>query len=476
MNSAAVGDRVPARRVDAAGKAHVDQRAIIALALPLIANSAVQLVLNLTDVWFIGRISTRALAAVSAVHWLAFVVLLVLSGLGMAVQTVVAQAHGARRQARAAQAVWIALWGLLLSTPLFLAAGLSIRWLLAPFGLPADIVELAAAFWLPRVGGSCFGAGVWALLGFFNGIGRPRVTLLVTAVMAITNALFNEVFIFHWHMGVAGSGYATMVAQACGLAIAMAAFLRGHYRRGYRTHLTWTPNLRRIWGQLRIGFPMGLLMAADLIGFSIFQLMQVKLGEVEGAASQLVMIMTAIAYLPGVGIALAGTTLVGQSIGAGDREWAGVLGNRVILLASIYMVGIGLLLAACGPWLLPLFMAAPGADGAAVITLGTRLLWIAAAYQFFDGLNLSSGLCLRGAGDAAVPAALVLAISWLVFIPLAHMLTFAPGQGWVNFLPQWGFGASGGWFSVVIYSMLVGIALLARWRSKAWQRLPIQTP
>lgn len=476
MNSAAVGDRVPARRVDAAGKAHVDQRAIIALALPLIANSAVQLVLNLTDVWFIGRISTRALAAVSAVHWLAFVVLLVLSGLGMAVQTVVAQAHGARRQARAAQAVWIALWGLLLSTPLFLAAGLSIRWLLAPFGLPADIVELAAAFWLPRVGGSCFGAGVWALLGFFNGIGRPRVTLLVTAVMAITNALFNEVFIFHWHMGVAGSGYATMVAQACGLAIAMAAFLRGHYRRGYRTHLTWTPNLRRIWGQLRIGFPMGLLMAADLIGFSIFQLMQVKLGEVEGAASQLVMIMTAIAYLPGVGIALAGTTLVGQSIGAGDREWAGVLGNRVILLASIYMVGIGLLLAACGPWLLPLFMAAPGADGAAVITLGTRLLWIAAAYQFFDGLNLSSGLCLRGAGDAAVPAALVLAISWLVFIPLAHMLTFAPGQGWVDFLPQWGFGASGGWFSVVIYSMLVGIALLARWRSKAWQRLPIQTP
>ena len=476
MNSVAGGDRVPARRVDAAGIAHVDQRAIIALALPLIANSAVQLVLNLTDVWFIGRISTRALAAVSAVHWLAFVVLLVLSGLGMAVQTVVAQAHGARRQARAAQAVWIALWGLLLSTPLFLAAGLSIRWLLAPFGLPADVIDLAAAFWLPRVGGSCFGAGVWALLGFFNGIGRPRVTLLVTAVMAVTNALFNEVFIFHWHMGVAGSGYATMVAQACGLAIAMAAFLRGHYRRGYRTHLTWTPNLRRIWGQLRIGFPMGLLMAADLIGFSIFQLMQVKLGEVEGAASQLVMIMTAIAYLPGVGIALAGTTLVGQSIGAGDREWAGVLGNRVILLASIYMGGIGLLLAACGPWLLPLFMAAPGVGGAAVIALGTRLLWIAAAYQFFDGLNLSSGLCLRGAGDAAVPAALVLAISWLVFIPLAHMLTFAPGQGWVNFLPQWGFGASGGWFSVVIYSMLVGIALLARWRSKAWQRLPIQTP
>jgi multidrug resistance protein, MATE family len=470
MNSS---DRVPARRVDAAGKVHVDQRAIVALALPMMANSAVQLVLNLTDVWFIGRISTRALAAVSAVHWLAFVVLLVLSGLGLAVQTVVAQAHGARRQARAAQAVWIALWGLLLSTPLFLGVGLSIRWMLAPFGLPADIVDLAAAFWLPRVGGACFGAGVWALLGFFNGIGRPRVTLLVTAVMAVANAIFNPIFIFHWHLGVAGSGLATMAAQACGLLIAAAAFLRGHYRRGYRTHLTWTPNLRRIWAQWRIGFPMGLMWAADLIGFSVFQLMQVKLGEVEGAASQIVMIMTSIAYLPGIGIAMAGTTLVGQSIGAGDRPWAYVLGNRVILLSSSYMGGVGVLLAASGPWLLPLFMAAPGASSAAVIALGVRLLWIASAYQFFDGLNLSSGLCLRGAGDAKVPAIVVIAISWLIFVPLAHMLTFAPGQGWVDFLPQWGLGAVGGWAGIVIYAMLVGVALLVRWRSRAWQRLTI---
>lgn len=473
MIESAGADRVPARRYDAAGVAHVDPRAIIALAMPLIANSAVQLVLNLTDVWFIGRISTQALAAVSAVHWLAIVVLLVLSGVGMAVQTVVAQAHGARRQARAAQAVWIALWALLMSVPLFLAAGLSIRFMLAPFSLPPEIVDLAAAFWLPRVGGSCFGAGVWALLGFFNGIGRPRVTLLVTAVMAVANAIFNEIFIFHLHLGVAGSGLATMVAQACGLAIAMAAFLRGRYRRGYRTHLTWTPNLTRIWTQLRIGFPMGLLMAADLIGFSLFQIMQVKLGEVEGAASQVVMIMTAISYMPGVGMALAGTTLVGQSIGAGDRDWALRLGNRVILLTALYMGGMGLLLALAGPWLLPMFVGVPGAPAQAVILLGAQLLWIAAAYQFFDGLNLASGMCLRGAGDALVPASLVIVVSWLLFVPLAHAMSFAPGQGWVDFLPQWGLGARGGWWSVVIYTMLVGTTLLLRWRSRAWQALRI---
>ena len=94
--------RIPARRFDAAGRAHVDVRAILALALPLMANSAVQLVLNLTDMWFIGRISTEALAAVGAVHWLAMVAVLMLwAASAMAVQTLVAQAYGARRYARA---------------------------------------------------------------------------------------------------------------------------------------------------------------------------------------------------------------------------------------------------------------------------------------------------------------------------------------------------------------------------------------
>jgi MATE family multidrug resistance protein len=470
---AASVDRVPARRLDSAGRAHVDTRAILALALPLVANSAAQLLLNLTDVWFIGRISTDALAAVGAVQWLSMVVLVVLAGVGIAVQTVVAQAQGAGRPAHASQAVWTALWALAMAAPLFVAAGVSLRWLLSPFSLPAHLVTLAAAFWLPRVSGSIFGAAVWAVLGFFNGIGRPRVTLLVTAFMAIINALFNELFIFHLRLGIAGSGLATAAAQLCGLALALGVFLQQGYRRQYRSHLTWPPRLRRIAAQFRLGLPMGLLYAGDLIGFSIFQIMQVRLGTLQGAATQVVMILTAMSYLPGVGIALAGTTLVGQSVGAGDRAWAFVLGNRVIAMAALYMGGMGLLLALAGPWLMPLFVGSADPQSAAVIALGVRLLWIAALYQFFDGMNLSSGFCLRGAGDAAVPALLTITLSWLVFVPLAHMFTFAPGQGWFEVLPQLGWGAAGGWFAVVVYALLVGAALFLRWRSRSWQRLTI---
>jgi len=472
-DSNAVATLLPAQRIDAAGRAHVDVRAIIALALPLVANSAVQMVLNLTDVWFIGHISTAALAGVGAVQWLVLVVIMILGGIGMAVQTVVAQAYGGRRLARASQAVWIALWGILCVTPLFVLAGLGGHVMLAPFGFDAHIETLATDFWFPRVAGACFGTAAWAVMGFFNGIGRPRVTVLITCVVALANVLFNYLFIFNFGWGVAGSGWATTVAQVIALALGMTLMLRPEYSRRYQFHLTWRPNAQRLWQQFRLGFPMGLLYAADLIGLAIFQMIQVRLSTDEGATTQVVMMLTSVAYMPGFGIALAGTTLVGQAIGAGDREWAMRVGTRVTWLAAPYMGGAGLLLALAGPWLMPLFTNPHDADSAAVVALGSKVLWLAAIYQFFDGMHLASGLCLRGAGDAFVPAALVIVLSWFVFIPLAHALTFAPGQGWFHFLPQAGMGSVGGWLALDIYVFLLGVTLFLRWRSGAWKRIRI---
>ncbi len=116
---------LPGQRLDRAGVAHVDLRAVLALALPLVANSAVQTLLNLTDLWFIGHISTTALAGVGAVNWLVIAVVLLLAGTGMAVQTTVAQCFGARRYARAAQSTWSGLWGILCVAPLFFAVACS---------------------------------------------------------------------------------------------------------------------------------------------------------------------------------------------------------------------------------------------------------------------------------------------------------------------------------------------------------------
>jgi MATE family multidrug resistance protein len=218
---------------------------------------------------------------------------------------------------------------------------------------------------------------------------------------------------------------------------------------------------------------MGLLIAADILGFALFQLMQVRLGTVDGASTQIVMMLTSFCYMPAVGIAMAGTTLVGQAIGAHRKDWALKVGNGIVLIAVLYMGAIGVLLAALGPWVLPFFTNAADPQAAQVVIRAGTLLWIAAGYQLFDGLNISSSAILRGAGDVRLPAVMVLALSWLIFVPLAHSLSFAPGQGWVDWLPQYGLGAVGGWFAALIYIFFLGLMLFLRWRSRAWQRIAL---
>ena len=462
------GGALPAVRLDASGRRRIDMRAIAVLALPLVLNSTVQAVLNLTDTWFIGRLSTAATAAISAVHWLALLALFVIGGVSMGVQTLVAQAYGAGRYRRTTQIAWLGMWASLLTIPAF---ALTIAFgpaMIRGFGLAADVEALAIEFWIPRMIGGPLAAALWAAVAFYNGIGRTRIPLAIGLLVMASNVVLNEIFIFRFGWGMAGAAWATTCAELLGVTLAIVMILRLDARRFMPT-LTWRPATRRLVTLIALGLPMAMTASADLGAAALFQLMQVQFDVVDGAATQIVVIFTAIAYMPGIGLALAGTTLVGQAIGAGDRDWAAKLGNRIILIVACYMGGIGLVIALVGDWLVPLFVNDADPRAAEVIALCSPLLWLAAAYQFFDGVNFASAFCLRGAGDARVPALIVLACGLLLFLPLTHLLTFAPGDGWFDNLPGYGLGAIGGWSAILVYVVAIGTALWLRWRSGAWR-------
>ena len=463
---------LPARRVDATGRAHVDYQAVWVLAGPLMANSAVQAVLNLTDTWFISRLSTAATAAMAAVYWIVLGVVITLGGIGMATQTLAAQAFGAGRHARASQAAWSGLYAAAASIPIFIAVGFVGPPIFKAMHLDPEVRRLALAFWWPRmVVAGPLGLFVYALTAFFNGIGRARPTLIVTLVMAIANIPFNQLYIVHFRLGIAGSAWGTVTALTLGFVVALALFLAPGIRRQFRSHLTWRrPSIAR---PLAIGLPMGVGTTADFAGLALFQAMIVSVSTAAGAATQIVMMLTSIAYMPAIGIALAGTTFVGHSIGAGDREWARRVGNAIIALTAGYMGIVGVLLALATPWILPFFTTSGDATAREVLALGPTLMWLAACYQMFDGLNLGCAFCLRGAGDVRVPALITIVLSWGVWVPLTHMLTFAPGQGWVSFLPAFGYGVIGGWSIAVLYVVALGLGLWLRWQSGAWRRIRI---
>ena len=152
---------LPASRRDSQGRLRVDVRAILALALPLFLNSSIQAVLNLTDTWFIGRISSTAVAAIAAVHWLILGFLLFFGGVAMGVQTFAAQAYGAGRYRRAGAAAWSGIWASLLMSPAFIFLAWAGPRLLAQFGLDEEVVALATQYWKPRIGGGVFALLTW---------------------------------------------------------------------------------------------------------------------------------------------------------------------------------------------------------------------------------------------------------------------------------------------------------------------------
>jgi MATE family multidrug resistance protein len=464
------GAALPALRLDAAGRRYIDMGAVATLALPLVLNSTVQAALNLTDTWFIGRLSTTATAAIAAVHWLALLAIFLIGGVAMGVQTLAAQAFGAGRFRRATRTAWLGLWASLLSIPAF---GLTVAFgpaMIRAFGLTPEVEGLAVEFWIPRMIGGPLAAALWAANAFFNGIGRTRITLAIGLVVLATNALLNEVFIFRLGWGIAGAAWATTTAELIGVALAIRMILALEPRR-FAPRLTWRPSLPRIAALVALGLPMAMTASADLGAAALFQLMMVQFAVADGAATQIVTIFTALAYMPGIGLALAGTTLVGQAIGAGDHGWAERLGNRIIAVVACYMGGIGLVIALVGDWLVPLFVNDADPHAAEVIALCSSLLWLAAAYQFFDGVNFASAFSLRGAGDARVPALIVLACGTLLFLPLTHYLTFAPGQGWFEAAPGLGLGAVGGWCAILVYVVAIGTALWLRWKNGAWKAI-----
>lgn len=461
---------LPAARVAADGRLRIDGRALLQLAAPLMVTNAIQALLNLTDTWFLGRLSTEALAAMGAIYWLMTCAILLLSGVGIVTQSFVAQADGAGRRKRASQSLWNGLWAALLALPIFWAvAWAGVAWS-DSLRLADSVEQLAVSYWEPRMLGAVLGTLTYALSGFFTGIGRMRYTTLIALVTVAANIPANEIFMFQLGYGMAGAAWGTNLAQAAGLLVGIALLAGGELRRRYQPWLTWRPRWTMIRRQCLIGLPVGVMYGADVLGVALMQLMVTQASIVGAAATQIVLMLTSIAFMPALGLATAGSTVVGQSIGAGDKVWAARIGSFVIRSCAGYMLSIAILLLLLGPWLVPAFV--PAADPAAreVISIALLLLWPAAAYQFFDGLYFGSSFGLRAAGDTRVPALTAIVLSWLVFIPLAHTLVFDAEQAWVAGMPQLGLGALGGWLALMIYAILLGTFMYRRWRSLRWQQ------
>jgi putative MATE family efflux protein len=342
---------------------------LLLFALPTLGSSVLQSLNGSINAVWVGRfLGENALAATSNANLIMFLLNAFVFGFGMAATILVGQSFGRRDVDSARRAIGTAMGAFVPVTIVVAALG----WIFAPQILtllrtPGEAYQLALDYLRVIFVAIPLSLVIVLLMMGLRGSGDSVTPLYFMAVAVVLDSTLNPVFILglgpapRW--GIAGSAFATVVANAVGLA-AMIAYiylrdlplrLRGPELSYLRPH---GPTLRAIVVK---GFPMGLQM----IVISLAAIVMVGLVNAEGintaAAFGVTQQLWTYVQMPAMAIGAAVSAMAAQNIGA--QRWdrisqitrAGILlnmaltGGLVVLLFFVDRPALALFLGGHSP-------------------------------------------------------------------------------------------------------------------------------
>jgi MATE family multidrug resistance protein len=406
-----------------------------ALALPAIGEQVLALLVGLSDTFLTGHLSTQAMAqvgygraeAVAAVGLGATVVWVVLTlffAVGVGATALVARAVGAQdgklSTKSAGQALILgAVSGILLAV---LAVPLA-HAITDVLGVDGTVSDLAATFLrifslgLPAVGVA------YAANATMRGSGDTRRPLIVMVVVNGTNIAASWLLMNGLPglgvpaLGVIGSACGAAAGWALGAVLAVFFLSRQHPVSPRLTRAALRPDRDVMWRILRVGLPSAAELFVLQFGVVTFSRFVVGLGAAAYAANTTINNLESIGTLPGLGFAVAATTLVGQALGADNPELARRSAWAALRPCFVFMLSMGLCAAFLPQVLLSLFVADASVVHAGTLALRFSLLTLPALSISF----ICNG-SLRGAGDTRFPVLVRAAGTWGVRVPLALVL------------------------------------------------------
>jgi MATE family multidrug resistance protein len=276
-------------------------------------------------------------------------------------------------------------------------------------------------------------------------IGDSRSPMRVNVFANLCNIALNYWFIFVLELGVAGAAYATLIAHTIGCA----AMLWVQADDGFALRGFGREHVAGVW---RLGFPSGLQMALEMGAFATMVVMLTNLSELDGAANQIAIQVLHFGFLPCVAIGQAASVLAGQAVGAGRREWVRVIAMQALIPAGSYALLVSATFYLAGGWIASHFT-----DDPELLTLTTRLLYVAAVFQLADAVNIVSRSVLQGTGDVRFCAWVGISVSWTLTPPLTWLLAY-----------RHELGALGGWLALCFEIGIATLLFLLRVRGTRW--------
>ena len=439
MKGAKGNDRIAAM-LAAPGMPHLGGTlaAVLFLAWPAIIEQIMLTLVQYVDTAMVGSLGSNATAAVgltSSTTWL-FNGFFNAAAIGFSVQ--VAQHLGAGRQEDAKRVTWQALrfvgiFGVMMGA---IAFALSF-YLPAMLGADPAIRGDASLYFRIMACAMPFTLGSNMLSAVIRCAGDTRTPMLLNLMINVLNVILNTVFIyaprtvtllgrevFVWGAGwgVGGAAFASGLSTAIVACLFLVVLLRKKspiqislkQRYPFERHCLLTA-----W---RLGLPAALERSTLCVAQIVITALITGIGTVAVAANHLAVTAESISYLPASGVAVAGTTLVGQAIGAGRKDLAKRFARMVSWMGvAIMTFGGGVLFLFSEP-LIRIF-----STDLEVIALGSQVLRIVAFAEPLFGASIVASGALRGAGDSKGPFLINLATMWVVRITLSLVLVGSLG-------------------------------------------------
>ena len=441
------------------------RKKIFDMAWPATVEAVLQMMIGMVTSALIGQIGTVAIGAAGLGRRITHLVWAVFAAIGTGSTVMVARSIGAGNNKAANrfadQAMLLTLGIIIGFTAILLAFP---HWLIQTlYGTTGDLLESATVYLRITALGVPFMSIMQVSGALMRGAGNTKVPMTVATTINIVNVALSYPMIFGKFgipaMGLVGAAWALVISQVVGAILALYIL----YFKQNSLSLKFN-GLRFVWKDakqiLTIGIPAATENLMMNFGGILLTSLVASFGAVELAAHQQGMTAESLSYMPSMGFAIAATSFVGMSLGAGS-----------IPLAERYvkeLVKWDLILTAfTASFLLftPKLVFSILSNDQAVIDLGAKYLILMGICQIPQQLTGLYNGALRGAGDTKATLVISSIGYWGVRLPLSFLLA-----------KTFHLGIMGVWYAMTLDLLLRFGMSFYRYRiSAAWKRraLPI---
>ncbi|WP_246310201.1 MATE family efflux transporter [Halorarum halophilum] len=447
-------------------------RPMLRVAWPLVLIQLLQVMYNVADTFWLGRLSADAVGALSLAFPIVFLFISVGAGFTAAGAILVAQHTGAggdRQAGRVAGTTlgFVMLVSLVIAAVGYVAVEPMLALLPADVATARDIVPLAAEYMRVFFLATPFLFGFYVFVSLMRGYGDTRGPLRVMVISVALNVVLDPILIFGFGpingSGIEGAAWATLVSRAVATVVGWYVIFGTSAGPDVRPP-DLVPDLDIVRDVVTLGVPSALEQSGVSLAFVVLTGMVASFPPAIVAAYGLGNRLISLVFLPALGLSQATNTVVGQNLGAerADRAWRAVRAALTVVVAV--MIPVSLFAAAFPEAIVTVFLPPDAPDAGQTIEYATVYLRTAAVMFAFTGVFEVGRGAFRGAGRTKTALVFSLIALWGVRVPATYVLVFE--QGW---------GTTGIWWAVVFGDVVGAVVVLAWLLRGTWTSAVVET-